>query len=57
MQNEELRKAQVELAESRDRYFDLYDFAPVGYFTLNQNGLIVEMNLAGADMLGFESVF
>jgi len=54
MQNEELRKAQVELAESRDRYFALYDFAPVGYFTLDQNGLIVETNLAGADMLGFE---
>jgi len=54
MQNEELRKAQVELAESRDKYFDLYDFAPVGYFTLDENGLIVETNLAGADMLGFE---
>jgi len=54
MQNEELRNAQVELAESRDKYFDLYDFAPVGYFTLNENGLIVELNLAGADMLGFD---
>jgi PAS domain S-box-containing protein len=54
MQNEELRKAQVELAESRDRYFGLYDFAPVGYFTLDENGLIVEINLVGADMLGFE---
>ena len=54
MQNEELRKAQVEIAESRDRYFELYDLAPVGYFTLDQNGLIVEINFAGADMLGFE---
>jgi PAS domain S-box-containing protein len=54
MQNEELRKAQVELAESRDKYFDLYDCAPIGYFTLGGNGLIVEANLAGADLLGFE---
>jgi PAS domain S-box-containing protein len=54
MQNEELRRAQVELAESRDRYFDLYDFAPVGYFTLDEEGLIVEINLAGAKLLGFE---
>jgi PAS domain S-box-containing protein len=57
MQNEELRKAQVELAESRDRYFDLYDFAPVGYFTLDEKGLILETNLAGADLLGSERAF
>ena len=54
MQNEELRKAQLELAESRDRYSDLYDFAPIGYFTLDEKGLIAEVNLAGADLLGCE---
>jgi PAS domain S-box-containing protein len=54
MQNDELRKVQVELAESRDRYSDLYDFAPIGYFTLDEKGLIGEINLAGADLLGFE---
>ena len=54
MQNEELRKAQVELEESRSRYFDLYDLAPIGYFTFNRKGLIVEVNLTGADLLGVE---
>jgi len=52
MQNEELRNAQVELGKSRDRYFDLYDLAPVGFFTLDEKGLILEVNLACADMLG-----
>ena len=54
MQNEELRRAQLELQESRDRFSDLYDFAPVGYFTINHKGLIQEANLTGATMLGVE---
>jgi PAS domain S-box-containing protein len=52
MQNEELRRAQDLLSESRDGYSDLYDFAPVGYFTLDSHGLILEVNLAGATLLG-----
>jgi PAS domain S-box-containing protein len=54
MQNEELRKSQAELEESRTKYSDLYDFAPVGYFTFDKHGLILEANLAAATQLGVE---
>jgi PAS domain S-box-containing protein len=52
MQNEELRRAQVELEASRARYFDFYDLAPVGFFTISEKGLILEANLTAATMLG-----
>lgn len=54
MQNLELRKAFQELEESRDRYVDLYDHAPVGYLTLNKTGFILSINLTGATLLGKE---
>jgi formate hydrogenlyase transcriptional activator len=54
IQNEELRRAQVELEASRDRYSDLYDFAPVGYVTVSEKGLILQANLSCAAMLGIE---
>ena len=52
MQNEELRKTQLELEEARARYFDLYDLAPISYCTLDEMGVILEANLATTDLLG-----
>jgi len=52
MQNDELRRSQAELEAAKERYFELYDLAPVGYFTLSEKGIILEANLTAADMLG-----
>jgi len=54
LQNDELRRAREELEVSRTKYAELYDFAPVGYFTFDQSGLIREVNLTGARLLGIE---
>jgi len=54
MQNEELQRSQRALEESRDHYLDFYDFAPVGYLTLTREGMIAEINLTCAAMLGLE---
>ena len=54
MQNEELRRSQEELEKSRNNYAELYDFAPIGYFTFDRQGLIRAVNLAGAKLLGKE---
>ena len=54
MQNRELREVQERLEEARDRYADLYDFAPMGYLTLEETGRILEINLTGAALLGDE---
>jgi PAS domain S-box-containing protein len=54
MQNEELRRDHLELEEANARFVDLYDFAPVGYLTLDTRGVITGANLTAADLLGKE---
>lgn len=53
-QNEELRKARDELEESQRKYSKLYDNAPVGYFTIDGRCRILDVNLTGAALLGYE---
>jgi PAS domain S-box-containing protein len=57
MQNEELRRAQVEIEESRLKYSDLYDFAPVGYITMDRKGTVLEANLTACAKLEIERGF
>ena len=54
MQTEELRRSQLQLEDSRKKYFDLYDLAPIGYMTLDRKGLIREINLTAAELFGTE---
>ena len=54
MQNAELRQARDEIDSALENYTDLYDFAPVSYFTLDRAGAITAVNLSGASLLGIE---
>jgi PAS domain S-box-containing protein len=54
LQNEELQGARAELEAGVERYSDLYDFAPIGYVTLDGDGTIGQVNLSGARLLGLE---
>ncbi len=52
IQNEELKRAQHEISELHQEYEDLYEFAPCGYVTMNNQGIIKHINLTGADLIG-----
>ena len=54
MQNAELQEARDRMEALLEKYTDLYDFAPVGYFSLDEQGRILEVNLTGAALLGVE---
>ena len=56
MQNEELLRLSVDLKASNEKYTNLYEFAPVGYFTLSRYGIIQQVNLTGARILGQERI-
>lgn len=53
-QNEELRRARVEIEADLQKYYELYDFAPVGYCTVDPSGTVQESNLAAALLLGVD---
>jgi two-component system, sensor histidine kinase PdtaS len=54
MQNDELRNAQILIEDSRQKYFDLYNFAPLGYITISEKNIILEANLRASELLGME---
>src|SRR3990167_4051820 len=51
MQNEELRQAQARIEDAKERYFDLYDLAPIGYLTLSMQVSILQANLTSTHLL------
>ncbi len=55
MQNDELRRTQAALDTAQARYFDFYDLAPVGYVTVSDKSLILQVNLTAATLLGMPS--
>ena len=52
MQNEELQRAEAMAKDASEKYYDLFDFAPIGYFVWDHDAQILEVNLAGAALLG-----
>jgi PAS domain S-box-containing protein len=56
LQNEKLLQSQTQLEESRRNYSDLFDFAPIGYFVLDNDGIIIDVNSTAASMLGVDKI-
>lgn len=54
MQNSELRQARDHLEEALEQYTDIYDFAPLGYLTLDREGTIIKVNFTAAGLVGLE---
>lgn len=54
VQIDELKRSNLAIEESRDRYLDLYDRSPVGFVTLNRDGVITELNLKASESLGID---
>ena len=52
MQNEELKIAHQQAYEAIEKYVELYDYAPTGYFSLSKEGVVIELNFSAANMLG-----
>jgi PAS domain S-box-containing protein len=57
LQNQEIARAQLEAQMAADRYIELYDFSPIGYFTLSKSGFIQEVNFSGAALFGETRAF
>ncbi|QTA78268.1 PAS domain-containing protein [Desulfonema limicola] len=53
IQNEELRHSQASLDLSRQEYFELFEFAPIGYAVLNSKGMVERINKTGISLFGF----
>jgi PAS domain-containing protein len=54
VQLEELKRSNIAMEEARDRYLDLYEFSPVGYLTVTRVGLVSDLNLTAASLLGVD---
>jgi len=56
IQNNELIETQLKFEDSKDKYFDRYNFAPIAYFVLDKDGLILEVNLSAITLLGYDKL-